>query len=103
MTITNIGIQNAGDYFVIVGDSTGAFTSRVATLTVILPVALNPKVGANIRLGEDPPELPSNGRAQKEPHLARNYFDSNLIVAAFMEGQIPEGVALGCGYAISRD
>ena len=35
-------------------------------------VALDPRVGANIRLGNDPSALPANMRAQAEPHIARS-------------------------------
>ena len=35
-------------------------------------VALDRRVGANIRLGDDPSALPSVMRAQAEPHIARS-------------------------------
>src|SRR6266478_6487016 len=46
-------------------------------------VALDPRVGANIRLGDDPSALPSNMRAQAEPHVARSLIDPDFLVAIF--------------------
>ena len=57
--ITNALPADAGNYFVIVRDGTGSATSRVASLTVILPAALDPKVGPNTRMGLDPPAASS--------------------------------------------
>ena len=45
---------DAGSYFVILSNDTGSVTSRVAKLTVILPAALDPKVGPNTRMGRIP-------------------------------------------------
>lgn len=67
------------------------------------PVALDPKVGPNLRLGDDPSALPSAFRAQAEPHLARSVTDTNLLVATFQEGRYTDGGAVNCGYAISED
>ena len=64
---------------------------------------LNPTLGPNIRLGDDPPELPSDLRAQAEPHLARSFADTNLIVATFQEGRYPDAAAASCGYAVSTN
>ena len=57
-------------------------------------MSLNRTVGANVALGEDPPALPANFRAQAEPHLARSFTDPNLLVATFQEGRWSNGGAL---------
>jgi hypothetical protein len=64
---------------------------------------LDPKIGPNLRLGEDPSALPANRRAQAEPHLARSVTDPHLLVAIFQEGRFEDGGAVNCGYALSRD
>jgi hypothetical protein len=84
LTVTNAQATNAGDYFAVVTDPTGEVTSRVVTLTVNLPAVLDPKIGANIRLGDDSPLLP--GLNQAEIHIARSYTDPNSIIAAFQDG-----------------
>ena len=67
-------------------------------------VALDPRVGANIRLGDDPPALPPNMRAQAEPHIARSIADADSLVATFQEGRFTAGGgAVDCGYSISHD
>jgi hypothetical protein len=67
-------------------------------------VALDPRVGANIRLGNDPPALPPNMRAQAEPHIARSRTDADSLVATFQEGRFAtDGGAVDCGYSISHD
>ncbi len=65
--------------------------------------AMDPKVGANIRLGDDPAALPPGQLAQAEPHLARSFTDTNLLLATFQEGRFTDGGAVDCGYALSRD
>src|SRR5262245_40678003 len=52
LTLLNAQPTNAGAYFAVVTDLTGSSTSRVATLTVIPPAPLDPKLSVNIRLGE---------------------------------------------------
>jgi hypothetical protein len=66
-------------------------------------VALDPRVGSNTRLGDDPAALPSNLRAQAEPHIARSPSDPNFLVATFQEGRFTDGSAVNCGYSVSRD
>lgn len=67
-------------------------------------VALDPRVGANIRLGNDPAVLPSNQRAQAEPHIARSLLDPDFLVATFQEGRFASGGgSVDCGYSISTD
>ena len=67
-------------------------------------VALDPRVGANIRLGDDPPELPSTRRAQAEPHIFRAAGNPDFLVATFQEGRFETGGgAVKCGYSVSQD
>lgn len=67
-------------------------------------VALDPRVGANIRLGDDPSALPSNQRAQAEPHIARSLLDPDFLVAVFQEGRFASGGgSVDCGYSISTN
>lgn len=104
LVFANIQVPDAGSYAVEVTDATGSVTSRVATLQVIGPVPLDPKLGVNIRLGDDPPQLPAHLRAQAEPHIARSFSDPNLLVATVQEGRYEAGgAAAGIGYSISRD
>ncbi len=63
----------------------------------------DPKVGANLRLGDDPAALPAGQLAQAEPHLARSFTDTNVLLATFQEGRFTDGGAVDCGYALSRD
>ncbi|MEK7684743.1 MAG: sialidase family protein [Verrucomicrobiota bacterium] len=64
---------------------------------------LDPKVGLNVRFGDDPSALPADRRAQAEPHVARSFGDTNLVVATFQEGRFENYGAVDCGYAISQD
>jgi len=66
-------------------------------------VALDRRVGANIRLGDDPPALPPNMRAQAEPHIARSLVDNDVLAATFQEGRFTDAGAVDCGYSISHD
>ena len=64
---------------------------------------LNPRVGPRVRPGVDPAALPSNQRAQAEPHIARNPRNPDELLATFQEGRFTDGGALGCGYAHSTN
>src|ERR1043165_8570736 len=64
---------------------------------------LDPRVGSNLRLGNDPSQLPSSLRAQAEPHIARSPTNPDLLAATFQEGRFTDGGAVDCGYAISHD
>ncbi|MEP6685396.1 MAG: FG-GAP-like repeat-containing protein [Verrucomicrobiota bacterium] len=67
-------------------------------------VALDPRVGANIRLGSDPAILPPTMRAQAEPHIARAPNNPNLLLATFQEGRfITNGGAVDCGFSVSHN
>lgn len=66
-------------------------------------VALDPRVGANVRLGDDPAALPPNMRAQAEPHIARSPVNSDYLIATFQEGRFTDGSAVNCGYSVSLD
>jgi hypothetical protein len=68
------------------------------------PVALDFRIGSNIRLGNDPSALPSNMRAQAEPHIARATTNEDFLVGAFQEGRFATGGgAVDCGYSVSHD
>jgi hypothetical protein len=68
------------------------------------PVALDLRIGPNIRLGNDPSALPSNMRAQAEPHIARATSNEDLLVGVFQEGRFAtSGGAVDCGYSVSHD
>src|SRR6267378_5468327 len=68
-----------------------------------LNVALDPRVGPNIRLGNDPSALPPGMTAQAEPHIARSPVNQNFVVATFQEGRFTNGGAVDCGYSITTD
>jgi hypothetical protein len=67
------------------------------------PVALDLRIGPNIRLGDDPAALPSNMRAQAEPHIARSIATEDFLVGVFQEGRFTDGGAVDCGYSVSHD
>jgi len=66
-------------------------------------IALDPRVASNLRLGDDPPALPANFRAQAEPHITRAPNDPDFLVATFQEGRFVNGGAVDCGYSVSHD
>ncbi len=98
LRILNVQFTNQGAYTLVASNFLRTVTSEVATLTLLLPTN-----GQNIRLGDDPPALPTNMEAQAETHLARSFTDPNLVVATFQDGRFTDGKALGCGYAVSHD
>ena len=64
----------------------------------------DPRVGPNVRLGDDPPALPSTQRAQAEPHIVRAAANHSYLLATFQEGRYAQGgSAVNCGYSVSRD
>src|SRR5437870_1107188 len=68
------------------------------------PVALDLRIGPNIRLGNDPSALPSNMQAQAEPHIARAITNEDFLVGVFQEGRFAtSGGAVDCGYSVSYD
>lgn len=68
------------------------------------PTLLDPRVGPNVRLGDDPSELPALQRSQAEPHLIRSSVRPNVVLATFQEGRFAQGGGgVSCGYAVSRD
>src|SRR5262249_55473750 len=75
-------------------------TAKGAIITqeaVSAPVALDLRIGPNIRLGNDPSALPSNMRAQAEPHIARAITNEDLIAGVFQEGRFAsDGGAVDC-------
>src|SRR6266404_1001009 len=68
-----------------------------------LTAGLDPRVGLNLRLGNDPSQLPANMLAQAEPHIARHPTQPDILAATFQEGRYTDGGAIDCGYAISQD
>jgi hypothetical protein len=79
----------------------GETTTEKAAST---PVALDLRIGPNIRLGDDPSALPSSMRAQAEPHIARATTNEDFLVGVFQEGRFANGGgAVDCGYSASHD
>ncbi|MGB8806173.1 MAG: hypothetical protein WCC93_14690, partial [Chthoniobacterales bacterium] len=82
-------------------------TAKGATITqeaISGPVALDLRVGPNIRLGNDPSALPPDMRAQAEPHIARAITNEDFLAGVFQEGRFStSGGAVDCGYSISHD
>ena len=68
-----------------------------------LTAGLDPRVGPNVRLGDDPAALPASLRAQAEPHIARHPARPDFLAATFQEGRFTDGGAADCGYSISQD
>jgi len=65
---------------------------------------LDARILNNIYLGPDPVILPSNQRAQAEPHLARSFSDPTLLIATWQSGRYTSiGGSIGNEYAVSRD
>src|SRR5438045_3084781 len=68
------------------------------------PVALDLRIGPNIRLGNDPSPLPSNMRAQAESHIVRATTNEDFLVGVFQEGRFANGGgAVDCGYSVSHN
>lgn len=78
-------------------------SAQQAPLPSLTTVPLDPRVGPNVRLGNDPSGLPRGMKAQAEPHIARSAVDPNFLVATFQEGRFRTGGAVDCGYSISGD
>jgi BNR repeat-like domain len=74
-----------------------------STAQVSAGVALDPRIGSNLRLGDDPTALPSEMRAQAEPHIARSPANPDFLAATFQEGRFTDGGAVDCGYSITSD
>jgi hypothetical protein len=68
-----------------------------------LNAGLDPRVGLNLRLGNDPSQLPPNMLAQAEPHIARHPTQPDILVATFQEGRYVDGGAVDCGYSVTQD
>jgi hypothetical protein len=64
--------------------------------------SLDPRVGSNIRLGEDPEALLTNHH-QAEPHMIRSWHNPDVLLGTFQSGRLVDGGAVGCGYALSLD
>jgi hypothetical protein len=83
--------------------SSARSTSSSSPAAAGIFVALDPRIGGNIRLGNDPSALPSNMRAQAEPHIFRSVVNADFLAATFQEGRFTNGGAVDCGYSISSD
>jgi hypothetical protein len=83
--------------------ATGLEPSLETATAAATAVALDPRVGANIRLGDDPIVLPPTMRAQAEPHIARALNNPNFLLATFQEGRLTTAGAVDCGFSISRN
>jgi hypothetical protein len=93
-------LDHAGD---LVRQSTRAQTVVPSPALENLTTTLDPRVGANIRLGNDPSALPPGMTAQAEPHIARSPANHNFVVATFQEGRFSDAGAVDCGYSITTD
>ncbi len=83
---------------------TTAKGETIAEEAASAPVALDLRIGPNIRLGNDPSALPSNMRAQAEPHIARATTNEDFLVGVFQEGRFATGGgAVDCGYSVSHN
>ncbi len=80
-----------------------ASTTRPPYLPLSPEVALDPRVGMNIRLGNDPPQLPPGMQAQAEPHIARAPNNPNILLATFQEGRFTTAGAVDCGFSVSQN
>ena len=49
-------------------------------IEALAAVALDLRVAPNLRLGDDPPQLPPTMRAQAEPHIARSQADPEMFM-----------------------
>jgi hypothetical protein len=72
-------------------------TAEAASASVA--VALDPRVGGNIHVGNDVPSL----GAQAEPHIARFARNPDYLLATFQEGRFTSAGAVDCAYAVSRN
>ncbi len=73
----------------------------LATSEAEAAAALDPRVGTNIRLGNDPPVLPPATRAQAEPDITRSLSNPRILLATFQEGRFTTGGAADCGFSVS--
>lgn len=94
-------LDNGGD--LVQAPQNSASRTETTTAAETAPVTLDLRVGANIRLGDDPAALPSTMRAQAEPHIARSQVDPDFVVGTFQEGRFTDGGAVDCGYAVSHN
>ena len=68
------------------------------------PVTLDARVGANVPVGSDPPQLPAGALNQAEPQIVRSAIDPDFLVATFQEGRFSDGGgARSVGYGVTRD
>jgi len=67
------------------------------------PAVLDARVGPNVRLNDDPTDLPAGQRGQAEPHIVRSATNPSVLLATFQEGRFFDAGSLDCGYGVSRD
>lgn len=80
-----------------------ALSSENLPAAAEVAVTLDLRVAPDLRLGNDPPALPPNMRAQAEPHIARSPVDPNFLTAVFQEGRFTDGGAVDCGFSVTHD
>jgi hypothetical protein len=96
-------LDRSGDLVEWPAASVAQATGLGPSLEAATAAALDPRVGTNIRLGNDPIVLPPSMRAQAEPHIARALSNPNLLLATFQEGRLTTAGAVDCGFSISRN
>lgn len=100
-------LMSGGRYLASLPEGTVQVRARLAPGSPLKgqpPALLDPRVGPNLRLGDDPSTLPANQRSQAEPHLIRSSVRPNVILATFQEGRhAVGGGGVSCGYAVSGD
>jgi hypothetical protein len=80
-----------------------AATTGRQTAATPASIVLDLRVAPNLRLGDDPDQLPPTMRSQAEPHIARSPVDPETLVAVFQEGRFTDGGAVDCGYSVTND
>jgi len=68
--------------------------SKKISADASLAAGLDPRIGPNIRLDDDPRALPTNMLAQAEPHIVRHPILPDILVATFQEGRYTDGGAV---------
>ena len=86
------------------GDLIQAVATTAAQTEATTSVTLDLRVAPDLRLGDDPNQLPPTMRAQAEPHIFRSTVDPEFLVAVFQEGRFAiNGGAVDCGYSVTHD
>ena len=85
------------------GDLVRSAATTLAQTEAATAVSLDLRVAPDLRLGDDPSQLPPTMRAQAEPHIFRSKVDPEFLVATFQEGRFVDGGAIDCGYSVTHD